>query len=70
LGHLGPLGAGEALAITTFDALLADPVAERLFDAAELSRHIRDGAVLIKNERRRVATELFGIATSTPGWPL
>ena len=46
-GDLRAFGAGEALAFTAFDPLLAHPVAEGLLDNAEFSGHLGDGAVLV-----------------------
>src|SRR5271168_3506187 len=52
LAHLGR----RPLALAPVDALLADPVAERLLDDAELTGDVRDGAVLVDDQGRRVAT--------------
>ncbi len=54
------------LALAAVDAFLAHPVAERLLDDAELSGHVRDRAVLVDHQGRRVSTELLWIPTPTP----
>ena len=55
----------EALALPAVDALLADPVAERLLDDAELASDVGDRSSLVDHERRGVSPELLRIATAT-----
>jgi len=70
LGHLGAFVAGDTFTVASFDPLLAVPVAERLFDDADFSSHLADGSILIKDKRRRIATELLGIANPVSGRPV
>ncbi len=57
----------DALALAPVDPLLANPVAKRLLDDAELTSDAGDTSVLVDDQGCRVTTELSRVAPSPAG---
>jgi hypothetical protein len=65
LGNLGAISTREILHLPAIDALLTDPVPDRLIDDPEFLGHVRNGAMLVNDQCGRISTKLLRIANTT-----